>query len=86
MASGYISAEVPPDFWHDPVVQNMLRPTAIGPIARERLPVAVRDFLDRHRVGAVVVEASTAPGWEGVLDGMHLRKDEVGGVLVYRVE
>jgi hypothetical protein len=86
MASGYISAEVPPDFWHDPVVQNMLRPTAVGPIARERLPVAVRDFLDRHRVGAVVVEPSTAPGWEGVLDEMHLRKDEVGGVLVYRVE
>ena len=86
MASGYISAEVPPDFWRDPVVGNMLSDNGTGPIAREDLPAAVRDFLDRHQVGAVVVEPSRAPWWEGVLDEMHLRKDEIGGILLYRVE
>jgi len=27
MASGYISAEVPPDFWHDPAALSLLSPT-----------------------------------------------------------
>jgi hypothetical protein len=86
MASGYISAEVPPDFWHDPVVGNMLSPDGSGPIARENLPVAFRDFLDRHQVGAVVFEPSPGAWWEGVLDEMHLRKDRIDGVVLYRVE
>jgi hypothetical protein len=86
MASGYISAEIPPDFWHDPVVLNMLGPDGTGPIAREHLAAAVRDFLDRHQVDAVVLDPATA-GWrEGVIDELHLRKDRIGGVLLYRVE
>jgi hypothetical protein len=86
MASGYISAEVPPDFWRDPVVGNMLSGDGAGAIPREHLPAAVRDFLDRHQVGAIVVEPSLAPWWEGVLDELHLRKDEIGGIILYRVE
>jgi hypothetical protein len=86
MASGYMSAEVPPDFWHDPVVGNLLSPDGNGPIARENLPAAMRDFLDRHQVGAVVYEPSPAAWWEGVLDEMRLRKDRIGGVVIYRVE
>jgi hypothetical protein len=86
MASGYMSAEVPPDFWRDPVVGNMLSQYGTGPIPREHLNDAVRDFFDRHHVGAVVLDPSTAAWWEGILDGMHLRKDEIGGVLLYRVE
>jgi hypothetical protein len=86
MPSGYISAEVPPDFFQDPVVHNMLGEGGSGPIARQNLPAATRDFLDRHQVGAVVSEPSFGAWWEGVLDKLHLRKDHVGGVVLYRIK
>jgi hypothetical protein len=86
MPSGYISAEVPPDFFHDPVVHNMLSTDGSGPIAPENLPAAMRDFLDRHRVGAVVAEPVFGAWWVGVLDKLHLRKNQVGGVVLYRIE
>jgi hypothetical protein len=85
MAAGYISAEVPPDFWHDPVVLNMLSQDGSGPIARENLPAGFRDFLHRHRVGAVVFEPSWGAWWAGVLDQLHLRKHRIGGVVLYQV-
>jgi hypothetical protein len=85
MASGYISAEVPPEVWDDPVGLSLLSPTGVGPIAPENLPAAVRDFLDRHQVAAVIVDLTAAPFWEGVLDQIQLRKDVIGGVVVYRV-
>jgi hypothetical protein len=85
MASGYLSAEIPPDFLHDPVAANLLSPDGSGPIAREHLPAAMRDFLERHHVRAVVYEPSPLAWWEGVLDELHLRKYEVGGVVLYRV-
>jgi hypothetical protein len=85
MASGYISAEIPPEFWQDPVVHNLLGPDGSGPIPRKDLPAAFRDFLDRHHVGAVVFQPAPGAWWEGLLDRLHFQKDRTGGVVVYRV-
>ena len=81
MASGYISAEVPPDFFHDPVVANMLGPDGSGPIARQNLPVACGTSSTATRSGPWC-RAVAGAWWEGVLDEMHLRKDQVGGVVL----
>ena len=85
MASGYISAEIPPEFWQDPVAHNLLGPDGSGPIAPEHLPAAFRDFLDRHHVGAVVFQSSPGAWWEDVLDQLHFPKERIGGVVLYRV-
>jgi hypothetical protein len=84
MAAGYISGEVPPPFWRDPVVRNMLSATGHGPIPRRQLPGAIRDFLERHHVGAVIVDRTRAGWWEGLFDQLHLRKDQFGGTRLYR--
>jgi hypothetical protein len=86
MASGYLSAEIPPDFYSDPVMSNLLSPTGTGAIAPAELPLAIRDFLDRHQVDAVVFDSATRGWWEGVLDRMRLHKSEIGGVVLYRLE
>ena len=85
MASGYISAEIPPEFLQDPVAQNLLGPDGSGPIAREHLLAAFRDFLDRHHVGAVVFQPEPGAWWEDVLDQLHFPKERIGGVVLYRV-
>jgi hypothetical protein len=56
-----------------------------GPIAREDLPAAVEGFIDRHDVAAVVVDPVAGAWWEDVLDETELRKQRVGGILLYRV-
>jgi hypothetical protein len=85
MASGYTGNEVPPEYWHDPVVGNMLSSVGSGPIAREHLPAALGGFIDRHQVAAVVVDPVGGAWWEDVLDEMQLRKESIGGILLYRV-
>jgi hypothetical protein len=85
-ANGYLSGEVPPEAWNDPVLRNMLTPTGDGPIPPEQLPAAIRDYLERHHVGAVILDPTRAAAWEPILDEVHLRKDAVGGVVIYRTD
>jgi len=86
LANGYIAAEVPPQFWNDPVAKNLLNDSGVGPVQPANLPLATRDFLDRHRVDAVIVEPQTAPFWVGAMDQLLLPKQEIGGVVLYRVD
>ena len=67
-------------------MRNMANPFGNGPIPAQRLPAAIRDYLERHQVGAVIFQRDRAPSWEPILDKLHLRKDEVGGVLIYRTD
>jgi hypothetical protein len=84
MASGYISAEIPPEFWNDLVVRNLLNAVGKGPIPDEQLHSAIRDYLERHHAGAVMLDRTKAGWWESILDGMHMRKNVVGGIVLYR--
>ena len=82
-AGGYLSAEVPGEAWNDPVMRNLVGPTGKGPIPREQLPAAIRDFLERHHVTAVILDRTKAGPWEPILDELHMQKDVVSGTVIY---
>ena len=59
MTGGYVSPEVPPGYWSDPVARVLLDPGANGPITPERLGRPLRDFIIRREVDAVIVGPSS---------------------------
>ncbi|MGO9898396.1 MAG: hypothetical protein ACLP0J_01600 [Solirubrobacteraceae bacterium] len=79
MASGYFGY-VPPDFFNDPVFQELY---GAAPYTD---PVAgMRSFLRRHRVGAVVIEDGQGGPWTGLMQQLGLTAEAVDGVVVYPV-
>jgi hypothetical protein len=83
-ANGYISAEVPPEFWQDPVVRNLLSAGGEGTVPPSKLNAAIRDFLVRHHVGVVMLDRTRAGWWEGTLDQQHFEKHVDGPIVLYR--
>jgi hypothetical protein len=84
MAGGYLSSEVPDDYWRDPVVQALLDPEARG-ITPERWRLPLRDFIVRRRVGAVILAGGDSDAWRPVVESLGLRPRRAGGVLFYDV-
>jgi hypothetical protein len=84
MAGGYLSSDIPADYWRDPLVQALLDPEAKG-ITPERWGRPLRDFLVRRRVGAVILAGRDSDAWRPVVESLGLRPRRVGGVLFYDV-
>jgi hypothetical protein len=85
MAGGYLSSEVPDGYWRDPLVQVLLEPPGGKPIHPARYRRALRDFLVRRRVGAVILAGGGSEAWAPVLESLGLRPQRAGGVVVYDV-
>jgi hypothetical protein len=81
LASGYFGA--PPAPYADQPVFWQLKQTAgeLGPRAGH----ALRAFVARQRVGAIVLDPRAAKLWEPVLAADGLRPLAVGGILLYRI-
>jgi hypothetical protein len=70
---------------------GVIPPASRGPvvhIVRRNLPQVlqpgmIEDFLDRHDVGAIVVDRAFADAWEEPLAGLGVVPVEVGGVVLY---
>ena len=84
MAGGYLSSEVPDDYWRDPVVQALLDPEARG-VTPERWGLPLREFIVRRRVGAVILAGGDSDAWRPVVESLGLRPRRAGGVLFYDV-
>jgi hypothetical protein len=80
MPEGYISPEFPPGFRDDPFF-----PTLISGRVGKQSPDAMRDFLERRKVDAVVLDAAKPGGWPLVLNALGFQPVKSGGVLFYRV-
>jgi hypothetical protein len=85
MAGGYLSSEVPVDYWRDPVVQALLAPPGSQVVTPARYRLPLRDFLVRRRVGAVILAGDGSGAWRPVLESLGLRPRRVDGVIVYDV-
>jgi hypothetical protein len=84
MAGGYLSSDIPADYWRNPLVQALLDPEAKG-ITPERWRLPLRDFLVRRRVGAVILAGEDSDAWRPVVESLGLRPQRAGGVLFYDV-
>jgi len=80
LVEGYVSPEFPPDYRGDPFFGTLVS----GRVGKEST-AGLRDFLDRRKVGAVVIDGKDAGGWPFVLGALGLKRVRTGGVLVYRV-
>jgi hypothetical protein len=80
MVEGYVSAEFPPGYRHDPFLDELLS-EQVGEEDIEGL----RDFLTRRRVTAVVVEEAHPGPWPFLLGAPRLAPVKAGGVLFYRL-
>jgi len=80
MVEGYVSPEFPPGYRDDPFFATLIS----GRLGGESV-AGLRDFLERRKVTAVVVDQAHAGGWPFVLGGLGLKPVRTGGVLFYRV-
>lgn len=84
MAEGYVSAEVPPDYRRDPIALNLMDPVR-WPIAPARLPLALRSFVMRRHVGAIIVDPTAFTAWPSLLTSFGLSSTRLGGVILYPI-
>jgi hypothetical protein len=80
LVEGYVSPEFPAAYRHDPFFGTLLS----GRVGKGS-PEGLRDFLERRKVTAVVVDEKSPAGWPFVLGALGLRPVKTGGVLFYRV-
>jgi hypothetical protein len=80
MVEGYVSPEFPPGYSSDPFFGSLIS-QEVGP----EDAYAMRGFLDRRDVDAVVVEEKQPGPWPFVLAKLGLDPVKEGGVLFYRV-
>ena len=85
MVGGYLSPDVPPGYWREPVVRALLSPYGSGPITPRRWRAPLHELIVRRRVGAVVVGPGSSTGWRRVIASLGLAPVAAGGVLVYDV-
>ena len=78
LAGGYLSPVYPSDYESDPLWP------ALFSHARPN-PQALRAFLVRRHVGAVIVDPSSPERWPKALAALGLKRISVGGVWFYRV-
>jgi hypothetical protein len=84
MVGGYLSPEVPPGYWREPVVRALLASPA-KPVSLRRWQGPLRDLIVRRRVGAVVVGPGASTGWSRVVASLGLTPLPAGDVVVYDV-
>jgi hypothetical protein len=86
MAGGYISPEIPPDYYpREPLLPNLFSPLGEGPVPPQRLVPMLGDFVRRRHIGAIIVDARDSGAWASLLTGFGLRHTHVGGVLFYPI-
>lgn len=71
---------VPADYGVQPFVMQ-----ALGPGPMKGAASALRAFVAQRHVQAIAVQADDPGGWPAVLQRLHYRSVDVGGVLLYRV-
>jgi hypothetical protein len=79
MPEGALTAYPPPAFGHSAIAQPFFKyPPPVS-------PAALRAFLSRYHVSAVVLDPMQAGTWPAVLAAIGLKGRPVGGALVYNV-
>jgi hypothetical protein len=78
MAGGYLSPVYPADYEKDPLFPALFR-------RHQPTPQAVRAFLARRHVGAVIVDPKQPGRWPNALAALGLKRISLGGVWIYRV-
>jgi hypothetical protein len=80
VAEGYLGPILPTDYLGDPVLNALLTNQTASVT-----PAQLRSFLLRHRVQAVVLDASQPASWPALLARTGLRPESEAGVLLYEV-
>jgi hypothetical protein len=80
LASGWFGYW-PPDYFYDPMVQELIAAVPFTDSVPE-----MRSFLGRHHVSAVVMQAGLEGSWAGLMTQLGLHPQAVGGVLLYPVK
>jgi hypothetical protein len=77
-AGGYLRPNPPAPYTHDPAVVKMIMGATPD-------PAALRAFLARSGVQAILVDPAKEPLFAGTLDPLGITPEQVGGVLIYRL-
>lgn len=80
LAGGYLGQQPPDEYLEEPVVIQLF-----GGEANAETPCLLKSFIERRRVGSVVMEAASTEPYRPVLAELGLHSREVGGVDYYRV-
>lgn len=78
LAGGYINPVYPADYEHDPLFRALFRKAKPD-------PQALRSFLVRRHIGAVIVDPAMPQQWPGALAALGLKRSSLGGVWFYRL-
>ncbi len=78
LAGGYINPVYPADYEHDPLFPALFRKAKPD-------PQALRSFLVRRHIGAVIVDPAMAQRWPGALAALGLKRSSLGGIWFYRL-
>lgn len=81
LASGWFGYW-PPNYYNDPLVMQLI---GVKPSTSPDPVTGMRSFLERHDVGAVVVQDGQGGPWPAVLHELGLSARAAGGVDVYAV-
>jgi len=77
LAGGYINPQYPQDYEKDPLFPALLHQAKPN-------PQALRSFLARRHIGAVIVDPETPQRWPQALAALGLKRRSLGGVWFYR--
>jgi hypothetical protein len=78
LAGGYINPVYPADYEHDPLFPALFRKARPD-------PQALRSFLTRRHIGAVIVDPAIPQRWPGALAALGLKRRSLGGIWFYRL-
>jgi len=78
LAGGYINPQYPRDYEKDPLFPALIHEAKPN-------PQALRSFLARRHVGAVIVDPETPERWPEALAALGLKRRSLGGVWFYRL-
>jgi len=78
LAGGYINPQYPADYEHDPLFPALYREAKPN-------PQALRSFLARRHIGAVIIDPAEPQRWPRALASLGLKRQSLGGVWVYRL-
>jgi hypothetical protein len=78
LAGGYINPVYPADYEHDPLFPALFRKARPD-------SEALRSFLARRHIGAVIVDPAMPQRWPRALAALGLKRSSLGGVWYYRV-
>ena len=79
LAGGNLGKLVPASYRRESIMRAFFDPERVNEAG------ALRSFIVRHQVGAVIVDSADPQQWPGMLARLGLRAVHIGGVLFYRV-